>query len=422
MFKKKARWISFSLFLIGVCSTFVLEKIFEFNRSIELNVGILIWVTVLAFGVIIWILVTYKDYIDRLKSEQKTLMEEKERLLKEKSNIIGENKKYKEMVNNAENSVLMGLNSEGIKYLLMALSQDLYEPLRIELLKRAAYDYHNLIAVIILAATYKKGLVGNGKIIVDKDIEEAYRLYFMICEEDQTGIIDWLLGLMYQTNQIEDAKNLSEEKRYETARKYFESSEQKGYPKAINSLGNFYKKGLGGLKRDESLATAKYIKAAEYDDPYAILNCGHHELACYDQSGENENLKTASEYFERASKYNSSEAWLYLGIVNEQYMLSDSSRLNDVKNYYLKSIENVTNQFSAMSLYRLGSLIGRYPGLQNDINIREALSPIKYNDLRIECYTRSYQIFQNIIDSGNVLSNKYQECFDKLVDGFNSID
>ncbi|MBR3818935.1 MAG: sel1 repeat family protein [Clostridia bacterium] len=400
MINKKTWIVSSFLFILGASITFVLEKIFELKIIVNIKLGIIICVIITLVSVVGYLGYVAYITIKELKIENKTLH----------SKI------------SKDNDILSIFDSEGNKNLLMALSQNIYEPLRVELLKISAHNYHNILAALILGDIYVNGIKKDGKYIVKPNIEDAYKLHLLVHNEDCSGVCDWILGWMFQNNIIGDAKKLTKAKRLEMARKYYESSADKGYPKAINSLGNFYKYGWGGLKKDETVAVEKYVRAANAKDPYAILNCGHNEMDKYEYKKDTLYLENAFGYFKQATEYNSSEGWLFLGIVFEEKAKENSSFLYDAKNCYLKSINNVRNQFSAAALYRLGRLIRMCPELQNDDDIKKALEPIKYNDLIVECFTKSYELFQELQSVKVVLSDKCQENFEHLVEGFKSIE
>ena len=88
------------------------------------------------------------------------------------------------MLSEYANLELGDLRSEGNRYFLMALTQDLYKPLKIELLKHAA-EHNNVLAALFLGNIYSSGLSIKGKLVVEKDCDKAFKAYNSIRNFDK---------------------------------------------------------------------------------------------------------------------------------------------------------------------------------------------------------------------------------------------
>lgn len=309
----------------------------------------------------------------------------------------------------------------GDRRFIMSLSQYISEPLKISLLEKAVNENNNVLAALVLANFYSSGIEHDKKYILQKNSEKAFEIYEFIKEYDDYGVSAWELGYAYENKQIESSIILSDSDRLQKAREYFEESAAKGYAKAYNSLGKFYYYGKGGLQKSFTDAMKNYSKAAELGDVYGIMNCGHISMKRYYETKENDCLEEAERYFNEAASYNNSEGLLHLGIIYEIKSHNDSKNILRAKEYYTKAVLSVKNQYSATAYYKLGKLLNNHPCLKNDSDVIDALKPIKYSDLSIECFTRAYQIFQNLDTSKERLDGQYSQCFNELIESFLAI-
>lgn len=171
-------------------------------------------------------------------------------------------------------------NEDGNNLLFMALTQDLAEPLRISLLEKSANKYNNILSALILGNIYEYGVEKDGIVLLNGDKEKAFEIYKSIEKFDDYGVSHWMIGWYYQNSFVAEAKKLGENKRLAKAREYFEISKKKGFPKAMNSLGNFiiYEHAGFNIKKDSGDMIAYYKAASEKGDNYATLNYGHYYL------------------------------------------------------------------------------------------------------------------------------------------------
>ena len=319
----------------------------------------------------------------------------------------------------------MNLNieiNEGDRLFLMALSQDLNEPLKIGLLEKAAVEHNNILSALVLANLYNSGVEYGGKQLVLKNCEKAAEIYIKMSKYDPFGVCWWELGWFYENQLINDSKSLTNSERLKTAREYYEKSAEKGYAKAYNSLGKFTYYGYGGLDKSFTKAMEYYTKAANLGDIYAIMNCGLISMdRYYDDPSRIECLKEAEKYFIKAALFNNTEGLLQLGTIYEIRMIEDVNYLNKSKEYYVKAILTVENQSSATAYYKLGKLINNNPDLKKDDKISVALGYRRYQDLAIECFTRAYEIFQTLDLNHGRLDEKYREYYAELVNIFKNI-
>lgn len=261
---KKAKWICSSmLFVVGVIITFFLEKIMSIDSLIiSITLGTLIGGILLFSSVIVWFICFF---------------------IQEHQQLINANNALKNLKNEdarISNSNTL-VNDKGTLYLLMALSQDTYEPLKIQLLNKAATEYNNILAAIILAGLYKSGLRNNENVILDKNHDAALDLYEKVNDYDTFGITDWLIGFSFENNQTSKSKEMTEDLRKKTAMQYYLRSAEKKFPKAENSIGKFYHYGWVTGQENETEAIGHFQKAAVSGDVYALMNCGHSEMKRY---------------------------------------------------------------------------------------------------------------------------------------------
>lgn len=313
--------------------------------------------------------------------------------------------------------------NEGDRLFLMALSQSLYEPLKIGLLEKAVVEHNNVLSAIVLANLYYSGVEQNGKQILRKSSEKAADIYTTISKYDSFGVCEWELGWFYENQLIDAAKALSRSECLNIAREYYEKSAKKGFAKAYNSLGKFIHYGFGGMEKSFTKAIEYYIKAANLGDIYGIMNCGLTSMdRYYDDSTRKEALDEAEKYFINAALYNNNEGLLQLGVIHEIKIADAREHLNKAKEYYIKAFLVVENQYSATAYYKLGKLINNNEVLKKDEDIIAALGKRRYQDLAIECFTRSYEIFQTLDLKCERLDGKYRECYMELVDIFKNIN
>lgn len=314
-------------------------------------------------------------------------------------------------------------HNEGDRLFLMALSQNLYEPLKFGLLEKAVTEHNNIFSALMLANLYSSGVEHNGKWFLPQNREKAAEIYIKMCNNDPYGVCYWELGWLYENQLIDAAKSLSHFESLKTAWDYYEKSAQKGYAKAYNSLGKFTFFGYGGVNKNFITAIEYYIKAANLGDIYAIMNCGLINMdRYYDNPTRKESLEKAEEYFIKAALYNNCEGFLQLGIIYEIKMADDIKHLSKAKEYYIKAFISVKNQYSATAYYKLGKLINNNVDLKEDNDIIIALGDKRYQDLAIECFTRSYEIFQTLDLNNGRLDGAYRKCYMELVAIFKNIN
>lgn len=305
--------------------------------------------------------------------------------------------------------------------MLMALCQNYTEPLKYKLLNEAVFEYKNLMAALLLANTYKSGVIKDNHCIITPDIKKAYNIYIYIEPLDRLGISDWELGWMYENDLLEATHSMSESDRKNTACEYYKKSAIKGFAKAYNSLGKFYYKGWGGLDYNYHEAERNYSRAAELDDVYAIMNYGLLSMRRYYDHKQEKDLLEAEFYFIKAIRYDNAEGYLQLGILNEIRSEYDIKYLQAAKENYLKAINTVENQYSATAYLKLGKLINRFNTLKNDKEIIKVLGVTIPEDLSIECFNRSYDTFHKIEEENGRLDGDYIGYYDEIKGHFHSI-
>lgn len=328
--------------------------------------------------------------------------------------IIGNQKRQIETdIKKSDNNLLD--DDVGNRLFLLSLGQNLYEPLKITLLKKATYEHKNVLAALYLGNLYAAGLKKDDIVYIEKDYDEAAKAYNHVRNEDKYGVTDWLLGWFYQKNLITDAKKNDTKKNIEIAKNYYEKSKEKKYPKAYNSLGNFAHYGYAGYTKDDDItAINNYKIAADLNENYAILNCGHYYNKKYKLTGDLNFLNQALDYYKKSAELNSPEGLLKVAESYEILLDDDISLLNEVKNSYIKCMLSGANKFAIIAYCQLGNLISKYIHLQNDDDIINSLAPMKTNNLTIECLLKSYELFLKIIAEEKLSESekaKYLEIF-----------
>lgn len=405
---KRIKWLSSSaLFIIGVILTFYLEKIIEIDDQVfSLSYGLFIGGILFFMSIIVWLV------MNNIQSQQEL----------EKANKKVKN--YKIEIAKLNNSSLLNTD-QGTVNLLMALSQDTFEPLKFELLRRAATDYNNILAAVILAGFYQSGLKKNENTVLEKNSDIALSLYKSVNDCDTFGITDWLIGFSYENNQTLESSQMTEGDRKKRALYYYKKSADKGFPKAENSIGKFNHKGWVTGQPNETEAIGHFKKAANAGDIYALMNCGHSEMKRYFNNMDIASLYNAQDYFAQASAYDNSEAWLWLGIVCEERGEKEPDKkdelLRSAKENYLKSFCHTENKYSATGLFRLGCLIQSYSFLEKDAEIIAALKAKKTDNLAIKCFSNAYSLFHILYDQNNIQVDRYKKYYDDLKACFRNI-
>lgn len=227
-------------------------------------------------------------------------------------------------------------------------------------------------------------------------------------------------------NQTTKTAQLSEEARLEIAMKHYKRSKDKNYPKAWNSIGKFYHYGWTVDSKNDVEAIGYYKAGAGRLDVYATINCGHSEMKNYYLSKNLSNLINAKNYYLDAAEYDTSEAWLWLGIVSEELITFHPENalllLADAKNYYLKSFANTENKYSATGWYMLGCLICNYPILAEDSSLKDFFGSIAVRNWAIECFSSAFNIFQNVYEKESVSEDKYTYYYNCLRENFLNIN
>lgn len=309
--------------------------------------------------------------------------------------------------------------------LLMALTQDIAEPLKISMLEKSAKENCNIISALILGNIYEYGIEKNGMILIEADREKAFELYKSIAKYDNYGVSHWMIGWYFQNNFVNEAKALSYEKRIEKAREYYEISKENGFPKALNSLGNFIIKGYADFdpEKDKVDMLTFYKKASEQGDNYAMLNYGHFFFREYFSCNKISSLEKAKEIYIKATDMKSPEAYVKLGIVYmEYYKIKDERKyLIEAQNNFLSSLIYGNNQFAAVGYYKLGYLVNEYSSALDITEIQKKISCKRFADLTIECYVKSYEIFLDLISKGKIISDENKKIFNLLSYSFKNI-
>lgn len=266
------------------------------NLGLAIQTAICISIILLLIMVLVQLSVNYKEVKVKLEKQNK-------RISGDGSNVISD-------------------NIDGNNLLFMALTQDLAEPLRVSLLEKSANKYNNIVSALILANLYEYGVEKDGVVLLNGDKEKAFEVYKALEDYDEYGVSHWMLGWYYQNNFVAEAKRLNDNERLNKAREYFETSKDKGFPKAMNSLGNFIIYGHAGFdkKKDSGDMIAYYKAASEKGDNYATLNYGHYYLREYGLNKSMESLEKAEELYIKATEMKSPEGFVKLGVVKiEKY-------------------------------------------------------------------------------------------------------
>ena len=322
-------------------------------------------------------------------------------------------------------TVSPGEDKMGNTYLFMALTQHPAEPLKLSMLEKSV-EYGNIIAALILANIYAHGIEYNGEIILESNRDKAYEIYINVCENDDYGVSDWMIGFYFQNNLIKESNNCDDQTRLKTAYRYFLKSKDKGFPKAKNSLGKIIsdnKLGFDPIKNE--IEMIKYFEdASELGDNYANINLGNFYLDRYFFEKRKERLINAKEKFETGAQMNSPEALVKLGTIYiEFYNLdSDESYIKEAQRKFELAVSFGTNQFSAAGYFLLGNLLKRYHDLINIDSLTKTLNQIKYEDLIIECHVRAYDIFNNLISNGKTINGENRRYFNILSQSFKDIE
>lgn len=315
---------------------------------------------------------------------------------------------------------------KGDAYLLMSLTQNLNEPLKIKYLEKAKEEGSEL-ASLILANLYSSGIEKDKKIVLEQNREQAADIYLYMIKKglDNHGVANWQMGYYYENDLIKAARRLTDNNaRYKKAVKYYNESDKKGFGKANNSLAIYYRKGLGGVKENLMEAEKNYMKACDYGDVYAFVNYGHLSLQQYEGAKilDIRLLTSAEESFKVASEYDNNEAYYQLGQVysiRAKMETNKSDYIRDAAYSYIQAFSKVNNMYSASAYYQLGKLItfSRSLGddaadLTKDSKVTDALKNPKFEDLAIECLMRAYDQFEKIDKSR--LGYKYGLVYDEL--------
>ena len=413
MKKGLKRLLALCVLLVEIVIARIMTPLLNNTTAISISLGHIVAFTIIMISIVVFFFMLFLDYKENCKNkadEQDKLIKELEKHIEEQEKIIAKN-------NTSE--------TNGDMLFLMSLSQNLYVPLKITLLKQAVNQHNNLMAALLLANLYSSGIEHEGRCVLKHDPEEAARIYESMCKYDAYGVCEWQLGWYYEKAIINAAKTLEEEERLKRAKTYYELSAAKGYAKAFNSLGNFTHYGWGGMSKNFPNAIGYYKQAANMGDIYGVMNCG---LTCltqyYKDNSQTDLLNQAQAYFETAAQYGDIEGILQLGMIYEIKSTNDSCCLNIAKQHYLEALKNVDNQYSATAYFKLGKMINRHDALQSDEEIITALGESRYKDKALECFTRAYEMYQKLdspVESGERLFGQYRECFNELIAIFKRI-
>lgn len=190
---RNIKWILSSiLFFASLLTEFLLSSILaSVDKTVSINVGTLVAISLLFLAISLWCLFTLMEKKNKAKNQIKELHEQSKREHDYYENIIKDLHKNLEELYKTQNE---NYDEPGNLLFLLALSQDNYEPLKIQLLKKAAFEHKNVFAAVILAGIYKSGLIHNNITIVDKNHDAALELYEAVNSVDPYGITDWLIG------------------------------------------------------------------------------------------------------------------------------------------------------------------------------------------------------------------------------------
>lgn len=390
---------------------------FTHNFNLEINLGILIIIVASIF----WVFILFWD----AQRQKNKALEESNNSQK---NVINDlNKEIESLKKEVEEikssyTVSPGEDKGGNDLLFMALTQHPAEPLKITMLEKATNEHNNLIAALILGNIYEYGVENDGHVLLKGDREKAFKIYNKICENDNYGVSDWMVGWYYQNNYVDDTKKLEEDERLERAKEFYENSKNKGFPKAKNSLGNFIKGSRVGYNytRNIGLMIRYYSEADEQGDNYATLNYGHYYLEQFYSSKDIKSLEAASDLYEKTAKMKSPEGFVKLAIVNIEFFKSknDIQYLNNAIENLINSFSYGTNQFAAAGYCILGTLMKQYPNVFKYDDVVKKIPSNRFNNPIIECYVIAYEIFLDLIAKGKTISEENKRYFKALSSAF----
>lgn len=398
--------------LMGMLFSAILSVIIS-NLFLPIYISIFVGVIILLFILLIFVIDFNKKEKDKTNKKIHDLEKERQKLtnnLKEAKNM---NKKLQ--------NLSIG-STRGNRFFLMAISQDLCNPLFVGILRKAVFEESNIFAGYLLGNIYYSGLEHNGKVIIESDYNLAAEVYETINDNDEYGVSDWMLGWLYQFNLIDKAHANSEDKNMEIARRYYESSKEKGYPKALNSLANLMINKCAGFNAGNEIeAISLYHDAAELNDNYALLNCGHY------YKNQKKNYDVALKYYLQSAEFNCPEGCVNVGEVFEMLSSTDIDKKKKEKNiieachYYINCIKlgesipskNPKKKFVAKAYYKLGNIIKNINDL--DEETKSFFNDLKSKDIIPYCLSNAYMMLSEIIDSlppdGN---EEFFDIYDKL--------
>ena len=383
--------------IVGMFFSAVLSAILT-NIFLPMSIAILVGVILFLVILLLFVVGYYKKKCEDIKKE-KNILEYNVKELEEK------NKKL--IMHNKELQNLSIESTRGNRFFLMAISQDLSNPLFTGILEKAVFEDNNVLAGYLLGNIYYSGLEHNGKIILKCDYDKAAKVYQTINENDKYGVSDWMLGWLYQFNLINDAHANADDENMNIARRYYESSKGKGYPKAFNSLANLMINKRAGFDASNEIdAISLYHEAAKLEDNYALLNCGHY------YKNQKNNYDVALKYYLQSAKLNCPEGCVNVGEIYEIISSTDNDISNKKKNIteacrnYISCIKlgesfspnNQKNKFVAKAYYKLGNIINSIEVL-DDRGIHSFFEKMNTRDISPHCLSNAYSILSSIIDS-----------------------
>ncbi len=383
------------IILFQAVLAYIITKLCDISTKISINIGYVIGLLIILITCVFFVL----QEILNLKQNQKNLKQKMEQSFS----------------NSSQSNIPLNEKSNEVNHLLlMSLCQSLYEPLKFSLLEKSTVECSNLLSALILADFYNSGVSLDCKNIMPRNREKSAEIYEKFSHIDEYGVCYWELGWFYENNLINSARELDELERQKKAKSYYEKSAEKKFPKAYNSLGKFYHYGYGGVEKSFVESMKYYTKAADSDDIYAIMNCG---LTCMEEYSKaptkSDLLDEAEKYFLKAASYNNAEGLFQLGNVYEIRTKQDKTFLNKAKEYYIKALLSVKNQYGAAAYYRLGKLINKY-NLHSDNDIIFALNLDETQKLSFECFSQAYNIFKKLDTFGERLDGQYRKYYEEL--------
>lgn len=389
---------------------------FTQNFNFEINLGI----SIIIITTIVWAFILIFDQ----QNENNKMLEKsncsKQNELTDLNNEVESLKKEMEKIKSGH-TVSPGEDKKGNDLLFMALTQHPAEPLKITLLEKATNEYNNIIAALILGNIYEYGVEKNGQVLLEGNIEKAFKVYDKVHENDNYGISDWMIGFYYENNYIDEAKKLNDDERYIKAKNFYEISKNKGFPKAKNSLGNFIKRGRAGYSFDKNsgLMIRYYSEADEQGDYYATINYGNYYLEQFRFSKNIKSLEAARDLYEKTAKMKSPEGYVKLAIVNIEFFRrrNDIQYLENAKKNLIGSFSYGTNQFAAAGYCILGALTKQYPKIFKK-DVVEKLPSDRFSNPIIECYVIAYEIFLGLKANGKNITDENNRYFEALSSAF----